>query len=445
MVQEFSWPFFQITRMCFFDCGITLGLGRSEQERNGLLMELCVVLQQKTGWQWEIANVSTLSGGENVSEELRRYGMPLHASIPKDMFSVEAWFFENAAVETPEEDLHLYLYENGIGLLSVTSYFKARGRVTIEIVDSFLNLFMNWLSPAYYPQLLWKGIQSFREIVAMPKWQKYEVRELRRLDQFTTASQEAPAYLVYLTCILNNLWGKEKEESVHSFLSAWISDSFAGDQPVTFRPHADGLFSAISWDLTLIVTRGERATQLGKDVIRLLELIHYFWFLIYMTDSLLNRRIREIEIAHSAPQVEGGIKQLRAFRIHIWRTIDNFRLVKLSMLPLHMSIFEIARKEWKIDQIESSIADKLNFLDRVYEQLRDELQDHRQSNLNLIALLFTIVTFASAVASIISTYDYDNTQFTRFLRAWILISSPFFAAVVTWLVFSVIGRRRRKN
>ncbi len=460
MSVTFEWQTIESTRISCFDTGVTLSLGQSEQERSRAQQALCTALETRTGWHWEITDVWSLSRGENISEDLKRYGMPISAAVPPLELDASVWTQKNSLSVHPRETARMYLYDSGLGVMSISASFTSPAALDTLALNPFLIEFIDAESPCHYPKVVWRVIHTFREIIQTPPWSSCEVSHLSRSEHFTRATEQVPIYFTYATCTLDNLWGAAHETDLQKYLANWLSDSFNGGLEVNFVPLAEGLQTGIAWGETLILRRVGAASPdmnvmiLGQDVVRLVELMFYFWFLLFVTDSLLNREVRQMEITRSEDDVRRGIAQLRAFRAHTWRTIDSFRFFKASFSPLYVVVLETTRLAWRLGEFEQSINEKLQFLDTLHVDMNNVLQAQNQTRLNNIALAFTVITFVSAAAGVLTAVDYDNSKSmwlaqvlqlrsAHWARALILVMSLVLSVGGSWLYLTWAKRRKQ--
>ena len=101
---------------------------------------------------------------------------------------------------------------------------------------------------------------------------------------------------------------------------------------------------------------------------------------------------------------------------------------------------------WEMQKIVESLRDKFISLNTIFTNMNSMILNSMQERTNTIMLIFTVLTLAGVLASVISTTDFNNIVLSSKLRLFIIIFVTIAAALLSasWIIIKRNKFRSRK-
>jgi len=114
----------------------------------------------------------------------------------------------------------------------------------------------------------------------------------------------------------------------------------------------------------------------------------------------------------------------------------NFGGIK-EEIQVYLGIYD----SWQMERIAESLKNKFTFLNAMFRNINTAVTNSMQARMNLTMLVFTILTFAGVIASVISTTDFSGIFLSSKLRLFVIIFGTISFGLLS-VAYLIINQRR---
>ena len=217
---------------------------------------------------------------------------------------------------------------------------------------------------------------------------------------------------------------------------------FTGMKPkenANLLPFVDGItYLAQGWDGQIAIVRDSVREKWLKDL----------WQFATDYGTVLHDLDRYLHMKTTSLRKESKFRTLRQSK----REMDSIHRIELSIdvithetIPYNfggideeIQVYRGIYDSWEMKTIAESLRRKFTFLNAIYSNLNAEISNSISVRMNVTMLVFTVLTLAGVLASVISTADFEGVFLRPHFRLFIIVFGTISAgllAVISFIIY----------
>lgn len=220
---------------------------------------------------------------------------------------------------------------------------------------------------------------------------------------------------------------------------------FTGLKPeenINLVPFADGIiYLAEGWEGQIAIVSDRVRERWIKNLWQFATdygtILHDLDRYLYMRTLSLCKRSKSIDINQARKEMDA------IHRIELFIDVITHELLPHNFggIAEEIEVYRGIYDSWNMKTIVDSLKNKFTLLNTMFTNINAMVSDSMQVKMNTTILVFTVLTFAGVLSSVISTTDFNNLFLSSKLRLFIIIFGTISATLLS-IVSLVIKRKK---
>lgn len=398
------------------------------QFQNDWLDPLCKFLTQYTDLTWFPERIET-----EIYFDTRPFNKlripPICCTLPKQRFlpTIRNFFGPDMVLED-SSSFALHIYSTGICLLTADCIFNSNNPKTpSQIHEATVGCF----DPKHFDLLWQEPLQSVSQ----------EIGKNRSQLPFQLAQKSFALYKPdpwwSSFWVMGFITSEANLRNPHA-IATECAEIFL-QTPRDILPYHSDFYLSVGFDYAILICTANQI-QSRAGFLKLFQFMMHAWYNLHYLDQFLSSRIpglMEREFT-SIPDLDSRISEIKNLRNKIQHAFDWADFLTFTIWAEYVDILLAIRKSWLMDRIEENIARKIDNIDRIYIQSRDEImqrQNVAQTQTLLFLSFLSLVSILAVAAQVFGFLDFNPTApFLSFFRRIAVVTGTLFLILSVLLI-----------
>jgi hypothetical protein len=214
---------------------------------------------------------------------------------------------------------------------------------------------------------------------------------------------------------------------------------FLLQMPQNILPYHPDVYLSVGFDCAIVICTQENLDS-RIAYLKLFQFMVHAWYQLHYLDQLLSSRIPELMDLQltSISDLDERISEIKNLRRTVQQAFDWADVLTLTIWAEYVDILMAIRRSWLMDQIEGNIRRKIENIDRLYSQTRDDIlqkENAAQTRTLLFLSFLSLVSILAVAAEVFGFLDFNPTApFLSILKRVGIIFATAFVIILVLLL-----------